>query len=84
MSSTVTFGNEDEGPFYIQHIHRSGSFERTQHMHDMYELYYLYEGERMYFIRDRSYLIFLETLYLLIVVSSMPLRIPISLDMHVS
>lgn len=57
MPSTVTFGNEDEGPFYIQHIHRSGSFERTQHMHDMYELYYLYEGERMYFIRDRSYLI---------------------------
>lgn len=57
MSRTVTFGNEDEGPFYIQHIHRSDSFERTQHMHDMYELYYLYEGERMYFIRDRSYLI---------------------------
>lgn len=57
MSRIVTFGNEDEGPFYIQHIHRSGSFERTQHMHDMYELYYLYEGERMYFIRDRSYLI---------------------------
>lgn len=57
MPSTVTFGNEDEGPFYIQHIHRSGLFERTQHMHDMYELYYLYEGERMYFIRDRSYLI---------------------------
>ncbi|MNQ87721.1 Bifunctional transcriptional activator/DNA repair enzyme AdaA [compost metagenome] len=57
MLRTVTFGNEDEGPFYIQHIHRSGSFERTQHMHEMYELYYLYEGERMYFIRDRSYLI---------------------------
>ncbi|OAS16938.1 AraC family transcriptional regulator [Paenibacillus oryzisoli] len=57
MSRTVTFGNEEEGPFYIQHIHRSGPFERTQHMHDMYELYYLYEGERMYFIRDRSYLI---------------------------
>lgn len=57
MSRTVTFGNEAQGPFYIQHIHRSGSFERTQHMHDMYELYYLYEGERMYFIRDRSYLI---------------------------
>jgi AraC-like DNA-binding protein len=55
MSRTVTFGNEEEGPFYIQHIHRS--FERTQHIHDMYELYYLYEGERMYFIRDRSYLI---------------------------
>ncbi|MEW9699652.1 helix-turn-helix domain-containing protein [Paenibacillus sp. SI8] len=57
MSRTVTFGNEEEGPFYIQQIHRSGSFERTQHMHEMYELYYLYEGERMYFIRDRSYLI---------------------------
>ncbi|RTE08742.1 AraC family transcriptional regulator [Paenibacillus whitsoniae] len=57
MSGTITYGNENEGPFYIQHIHRTGSFERTQHMHDMFELYYLYEGERMYFIRDRSYLI---------------------------
>lgn len=57
MSDTVTFGNEEEGPFYLQHIRRSGPFERTQHMHDMYEMYYLYEGERMYFIRDRSYLI---------------------------
>ncbi|UKS24629.1 AraC family transcriptional regulator [Paenibacillus sp. HWE-109] len=57
MSRTVTYGNEEEGPFYIQHIHRSGSFERTQHMHDLFEIYYLYEGERMYFIRDRSYLI---------------------------
>jgi len=57
MSRTITYGNEEDGPFYIQHIHRSGSFERTQHMHEMYEIYYLYEGERMYFIRDRSYLI---------------------------
>jgi AraC-like DNA-binding protein len=57
MSDTVTFGNEEEGPFYLQYIRRSGPFERTQHMHDMYEMYYLYEGERMYFIRDRSYLI---------------------------
>lgn len=57
MSDTVTFGNEAAGPFYLQYIRRSGPFERTQHMHDMYEMYYLYEGERMYFIRDRSYLI---------------------------
>ncbi|MHA6480496.1 AraC family transcriptional regulator [Paenibacillus sp. strain BS8-2] len=57
MSDTVTFGNEEEGPFYLQYIRRSGPFERTQHMHEMYEMYYLYEGERMYFIRDRSYLI---------------------------
>lgn len=57
MSDTVTFGNEEAGPFYLQYIRRSGPFERTQHMHEMYEMYYLYEGERMYFIRDRSYLI---------------------------
>ncbi|MDQ6422844.1 AraC family transcriptional regulator [Paenibacillus sp. LHD-117] len=57
MPDTVTYGNEEEGPFYMQHIRRTGPFERTQHMHEMYELYYLYEGERLYFIRDRSYLI---------------------------
>jgi len=57
MSDTVTYGNEEKGPIYLQYIRRSGPFERTQHMHDMYELYYLYEGERMYFIRDRSFLI---------------------------
>lgn len=57
MTDTVTFGSEEHGPVYLQYIRRSGPFERTQHMHEMYELYYLYEGERLYFIRDRSYLI---------------------------
>ncbi|UJF32389.1 AraC family transcriptional regulator [Paenibacillus hexagrammi] len=56
MTHSVTFGKED-GPFYFQHIQRSGSFERTNHMHDVYELYYLYHGERMYFIKDHAYLI---------------------------
>lgn len=28
---------------------------RTHHYHDSYELYYLYSGERYYFIKDRTY-----------------------------
>jgi AraC-like DNA-binding protein len=55
LPRTVEFGSEEEGPFYVQHIRRSGAFERTQHMHELYELYYLYEGQRLYFVRDRSY-----------------------------
>ncbi|WP_082053615.1 AraC family transcriptional regulator [Gordoniibacillus kamchatkensis] len=55
MFRTVEFGNEEAGPFYLQHIRRPGAFERTQHVHELYELYYLYEGQRLYFVKDRSY-----------------------------
>jgi AraC-like DNA-binding protein len=57
MFRQTEVGNEQTGPFYFQHIRRSGAFERTQHLHELYEVYYLYEGQRMYFVRDRSYLV---------------------------
>ncbi|MFC0216502.1 helix-turn-helix domain-containing protein [Paenibacillus chartarius] len=55
LTRTIEYGSEEDGPFYLQHIRRPGPFERTQHMHEMFELYYLYEGQRLYFVRDRSY-----------------------------
>ncbi|MFE5320048.1 helix-turn-helix domain-containing protein [Paenibacillus sp. NPDC056579] len=58
MSETVslTYGAE-EGDFYIQHIKRTEPFERTNHFHGTYEIYYLMSGQRAYFIKDRSYMI---------------------------
>ncbi|MFH5184923.1 helix-turn-helix domain-containing protein [Paenibacillus sp. TAB 01] len=58
MSETVslTYGAE-EGDFYMQHIKRTEPFERTNHFHETYEVYYLLSGQRTYFIKDRSYLI---------------------------
>jgi AraC-like DNA-binding protein len=58
MSETVslTYGSE-EGDFYMQHIKRTELFERTNHFHGTYEIYYLLSGKRNYFIKDRSYLI---------------------------
>ncbi|TDF92127.1 helix-turn-helix transcriptional regulator [Paenibacillus piri] len=58
MSETVslTYGSE-EGDFYMQHIKRTEPFERTNHFHGTYEIYYLLSGQRAYFIKDRTYLI---------------------------
>ncbi|MEK3722401.1 MULTISPECIES: AraC family transcriptional regulator [unclassified Paenibacillus] len=58
MSETVslTYGSE-EGDFYMQHIKRTELFERNNHFHSTYEIYYLLSGHRTYFIKDRSYLI---------------------------
>jgi AraC-like DNA-binding protein len=58
MSETVslTYGSE-EGDFYMQHIKRTELFERNNHFHSTYEIYYLLSGQRTYFIKDRSYLI---------------------------
>ncbi|OXM82705.1 helix-turn-helix domain-containing protein [Paenibacillus rigui] len=59
MSETVslTYGAE-EGDFYMQHIKRTEPFERTNHFHGTYEIYYLLSGQRTYFIKDRSYMIY--------------------------
>ena len=58
MSETVSFTyGAEEGDFYIQHIKRTEPFERTNHFHGTYEIYYLLSGQRTYFIKDRSYLI---------------------------
>ncbi|WP_248925263.1 helix-turn-helix transcriptional regulator [Paenibacillus hamazuiensis] len=58
MSETVsfTYGSEEDD-FYIDHVRRTEPFERTNHYHGNYEIYYLLSGQRTYFIKDRSYLI---------------------------
>ncbi|WP_284640556.1 helix-turn-helix domain-containing protein [Paenibacillus silviterrae] len=52
----LTYGAE-EGDFYFQHVKRTEPFERTNHFHGTYEIFYLMAGQRAYFIKDRSYLI---------------------------
>lgn len=45
-------------PFYVEYNRRKGHFSMAvDHMHGHYELYYLFSGERFYFIKDRSYAI---------------------------
>lgn len=58
MNETVmfTYGSENED-FYLERIRRTAPFQRTNHMHPNYEIYYLFAGQRAYFIKDRSYLI---------------------------
>ncbi|NMO96221.1 helix-turn-helix transcriptional regulator [Paenibacillus lemnae] len=52
----VTYG-EEESAFYFDHIHRVEPFERNNHYHSTYEIYYLISGERHYFIKEKLYLI---------------------------
>ena len=41
---------------HIEYDRRIGYFSMTDdHLHDHYELYYLLSGERIYFIKDRTY-----------------------------
>lgn len=58
MSETVTlhYGAE-EGDFHMQHVKRTEPFERTNHYHSTYEIYFLLAGQRTYFIKDRTYFI---------------------------
>ncbi|CAG7618203.1 HTH-type transcriptional activator RhaR [Paenibacillus solanacearum] len=58
MSETIELNyGAEEDDFYIQHVKRTEPFERTNHFHGTYEVYYLISGQRTYFIKDRSYLI---------------------------
>lgn len=44
------------GTIVVDHYKRKGFFAMpVHHAHDVYELYYLFTGERTFFIRDRSY-----------------------------
>lgn len=52
--AAVSYGAEDDD-LYIHHIRRTEPFERTNHFHRNYEIYYLLAGERFYFIKDRTY-----------------------------
>ncbi|WP_219833914.1 AraC family transcriptional regulator [Paenibacillus sp. R14(2021)] len=49
----ITYGDE-EGDFYIQRVHRTKPFGRTNHYHGTYEIYYLVSGERVHFIDGRT------------------------------
>lgn len=51
---TVAYG-EEEGEFYYHRIHRTKPFERNNHYHGTYEIYYLVSGERHYFIKEKLY-----------------------------
>lgn len=43
-------------PFHVEYDRRKGHFSMaTDHMHRHYELYYLFGGERYFFIKDRIY-----------------------------
>lgn len=48
--------HDPAGYLDIEYDRRIGYFSMTvDHLHDHYELYYLLSGERIYFIKDRSY-----------------------------
>ncbi|SFI85728.1 AraC-type DNA-binding protein [Paenibacillus sp. UNC496MF] len=50
----VEYGHE-EGEFYLSQVQRTEPFERNNHYHGTYEIYYLLAGRRYYFIKDASY-----------------------------
>ncbi|REE85287.1 AraC-like DNA-binding protein [Paenibacillus taihuensis] len=52
----LSYGDE-EGDFFIQQVHRTKPFERENHFHRTYEIYYQMSGQRYHFIDDRSYTI---------------------------
>lgn len=44
--------------FYINKVHRTASYDMTTfHLHNKYEIYYLAEGTRRYFINDSTYMV---------------------------
>ncbi|MBO2944131.1 helix-turn-helix domain-containing protein [Paenibacillus sp. F411] len=50
----ASYGDE-ESSFYFDHIRRRLPFERNNHYHSTYEIYYLMSGERNYFIKEKLY-----------------------------
>ena len=50
----ISYGDE-ESDFYFDHVRRSLPFERNQHYHGTYEIYYLMAGERNYFVKEKLY-----------------------------
>jgi len=53
---TIDYGHE-ESDFYLHHVARTTPFERNNHYHSTYEIYYQLSGRRHYFIKDRTYAI---------------------------
>jgi len=51
---TCSFGSTPE--LYVEYVKRSAPYTmKDDHYHDYYEIYYMLSGQRIYFIRDRSY-----------------------------
>lgn len=53
-TTIVTYGQE-EADFHLHHMYRTKPFERTNHVHRTYEIYFQMLGKRNYFIKDRTY-----------------------------
>jgi len=51
---TIDYGNE-EGEFFLHHVSRSSPYERNNHFHATYEVYYQLSGRRLSFIKDSAY-----------------------------
>ncbi|GLX67864.1 AraC family transcriptional regulator [Paenibacillus glycanilyticus] len=55
LDNELIYGNAED-LFFMEYNKRKGHFNMTvEHIHGQYELYYLFSGERQYFIRDRTY-----------------------------
>ncbi|KAF9118292.1 hypothetical protein BGX30_004678 [Mortierella sp. GBA39] len=55
LHQELRYGNASD-PFSVEYNRRKGHFSMSEdHMHKHYELYYLFGGERFYFIKDRVY-----------------------------
>jgi AraC-like DNA-binding protein len=55
MNDQISCGTVDS-PFFVEFARRKERFTMPEeHFHTQYEIYYLFSGERNYFIRDRTY-----------------------------
>lgn len=55
LYSALRYGDPHD-PFYVEYNRRKGHYSMVaDHMHGQHELYYLFGGERFYFIKDRAY-----------------------------
>lgn len=55
ISNVIRYGDSQK-PFYVEYNRREGHFSMPMnHLHSHFELYYLFSGERFYFIEERSY-----------------------------
>lgn len=55
LPDLLRFG-ENNDPFHVEFDRRKGYFSMdTNHYHSDYEIYYLFNGERNYFIKDSAY-----------------------------
>ena len=55
-NSPANFEQVPDAHFFIKRVsNQNPTGEFSHHYHDCYELYYLYSGERYYFIQDKTY-----------------------------